>query len=108
MVDFEQYPHTITSSQSAGTEPYQDSNGDWVIQDPGSVTVISSEGRAKPNDQGKTVSGEDGTMQSFAWLIYLPQTAPDFLPGSIVTIEGIGTGSVKRFFRGQLNCMMWA
>lgn len=109
MVDFEQYPHTITSSTpSAQVEPFQDANGDWIIPGPGLVDTITSECRAKPNDQGKTVSGIDGIALDFQYLVYLPLTTPDFITGSPVVIPGVGNGTVKRFFRGQLNCMLWA
>ena len=108
MVDFRQYPHTITSTvQAVQVDPYQDENGDWVIPEPGATVELSSECRAKPNDKGNTVNGEDGVVLAFAWLVYLPLSAPDFSTGQTVSCDQIGTGTVKRFFRGQLNCMMW-
>ena len=108
MVGFSQYPHTITSTvQAVQVEPYQDANGDWVIPAPGATVSLSSECRAKPNDQGKTVNGEDGIILAFSYLVYLPLTSPVFNVGASVAIGTFGSGTVKRFFRGQLNCMLW-
>ena len=108
MVGFEQYPHTIVSESGTNkADATQDVNGNWVIPAPGATVTTTSECRAKPNGEGKTVNGEDGVAIAYDFLIYLPQTAPEFFNGASVTIDGFGKGLVKRFFRGQLNCMMW-
>ena len=108
MVEFEEYPHIITSQAIAGeqVEPYQDANGDWVIPE-SLIDTVQSVGRARPNDAGKLIVGEDGSAVAFGFIVYMPQDAPEFISGSPVVMTGVGTGSVKRFFRGQLNCQMW-
>jgi len=103
-----QYPHMITG-QTIGiqTQPVLNANGDYVIPAPSGNTTFASLCRARPNGEGKRVVSEDGQTLEFSYLIYLPTSANDFIPGTSITVTGIYNGIVKRFFRGQLNCMLW-
>lgn len=112
MVDFVQYPHVISmETETVITDPYQDDNGDWILPTPGDKVTITSEGRAVPNGKQNKIKGENGLLIEFDFLVYLPQDCLEFAEGQAIVVKSgadtIDQGVVQRFFRGQLNAMLW-
>ncbi len=101
-----QYPHTISITQ-AGTGT-QDSNGNITV---GSSTSISAVCRAEPASGERMITGPNGTVTSYDWMVYLPVISNEVIPGaSAVVMNGstqLHSGPVKRFFKGQLSCKIW-
>lgn len=104
-----QYPYKLELSNLSG-EPQRDENGDYV-EATESFTEIGN-CRDEAGAPGQFTTTTDGQQISFSWIVYLPKTAPDIAYGKTVRVtDGNGNvrayGTVKRFYRGQLNCRLW-
>lgn len=99
-----QYPHILTTS-ILNAEAVRDENGNWIQPDL-QPTVYNLPCRAEPNGNS-FITLTDGSKYSYAFVVYLPATTPDIPTDVTVTITGIITGTVKQFYRGQLNCRLW-
>lgn len=113
VADITQYPHTVEGeTETLVTDPYQNDNGDWILPTPGEKQTISCQGRAVPNGNQNKVKGVDGQMINFDFLVYLPQDCPEFAEGQMITVKDgakvVDQGTILRFFRGQMNAMLWA
>lgn len=112
VADITQHPHIIEGeTENPVTDAYQDNNGDWVIPEPGMKETISCAGRAVPNGTGSKFKGVDGQLLEFDFLVYLPQDCPEFAEGQMIIVKDgaktIEKGAIQRFFRGQMNAMLW-
>jgi hypothetical protein len=99
-----QYPHTLTTT-ILSADAVQDGNGNWV-QPAIEPTTISQACRAEPNGNS-FITLMDGSKYSYAFVVYMPLSAPDIPSDATVTITGVITATVKQFYRGQLNCRLW-
>ena len=102
-----QYPDVLSAS-SVATDSVRDANGNWVTPD---SSLITQKCRVEANTRGQKLTTADGTAIQFDWLVYMPFSAGEVAAGSPVSItrdgQTVATGTVKRFFRGQLNSRLW-
>lgn len=77
-----------------------------------STAVLQCTCRDEVNSKGNSISLADGRAHVFDYLIQLPLSAPDFLPGDLVEIRN-GSAvrmikkQVQRFQRDQMHCRIW-
>lgn len=105
------YPYILTTT-ILNTDAVRDGNGNWV-QPAIEPTIISQPCRAEPNGNS-FITLVDGSKYSYAFVVYMPATAPEIPTDVAVTITGTINGNaieykgtVKQFYRGQLNCRLW-
>jgi hypothetical protein len=101
-----QYPHTLKiTTVGVGT---QDGNGNWQ---PGTPATVEKACRAEPNSKSATVKTDDGTAIVFDFTVYMPLYVDIIAVGSKVEVYNgndlLGTNTVKRLSRGQLNARVW-
>jgi hypothetical protein len=98
-----QYVHILLVT-TLNNDAVQDSDGNW--QQTGEAVTQSLPCRAEPNGNS-FITLPDGSKYSYAFVVYMPAGSPDIPGGTPVTISEIASGTVKQFYRGQLNCRLW-
>jgi hypothetical protein len=108
MIDVVQYPHTLTAKIiGPGTK---DAMGNPI---PGTETSRVQKCRAEaPNVKTEPIKNNDGESLAFSWIVYMPFGVAKLAEGTEVSITDkdgslFCTGTVKRFYNGQLNTRLW-
>lgn len=108
MQDVVQYPHMMTVKVIGPTT--EDDKGNPI---PGGVTTREQKCRAEaPNVKSDPVKNIDGESLAFSWIVYAPFGVARIDEGTEVTIVDqhgsfFCSGTVKRFYPGQLNTRVW-
>jgi hypothetical protein len=102
-----QYPHILTLTSIDAS--VQDSQGNWVST---GVTINQRICRAEPASSGRYLVGPGGDKIPYDFTVYMPLPAETIVPGAKAEITNqdgdmLGTSTVKRFNRGQLNARAW-
>lgn len=103
-----QYRYTLEMGYIAET-PERDEDGNYT--EGRQLWKCLGRCRDEAATKGDFTTTTDGEKVSFSWIVYAPLSTPDILFGKTVrvtdgeTVRAIGT--VKRFYRGQLNCRIW-
>ncbi len=97
-----QYPHSILIEWEG--KATKNEKGNYV---PGAPQQFESVCRAEPNGKGVKIPGADGSLEEFAFLVYIPKTETVIPAGANYTLNGNITGKVKRSHNGQLGSQLW-
>lgn len=101
-----QYPHLITIRKVAGS--VKNASGNWTSTP---ATAVEKAGRFEPNTRNAQIPTADGTMVTYAGIIYMPLPQEAIAPGTQVEVlSGAGVllkQTVKAFNAGQFNVRVW-
>jgi hypothetical protein len=102
-----QYPHTIAWTTVANSTI--DNSGDLVQG--GESADQDHECRYEPSEREKFFTDDGGRQIAYTGKIYLPLSAPIFITGTKIEVydgdQKIVDDEIKRFRKGQLNCVIW-
>lgn len=107
----EQYPHILKFHKDTNTEtPFRDGRG-FVIAPPKEPVAVEIPCRMEVNDKGRSVVTNDGIIEEFGFIAYMPTgyEAISFEQG-LEIFHGelkIGSGRLKRFHAGFFNARAW-
>ena len=102
-----QYPHSITITPKV--DPVQGHSGDFAA--PGTGAVVTSPCRVEPAGSNPVLTGADGNVVNYAFVVYMPLRTNQFRYGDAVVItlanQSQFTGFIKQQSNGQLNTRLW-
>lgn len=101
-----QYPYVLkVASQEEATK---DSSGNWV---PGASSLnVFCICRTEPNGSGRMITLSDGSSYQHEFVVYMPLGNALEEGKYIEVYDGdrlVAKGLIKRFYKGQLNMMLW-
>lgn len=104
-----QYPYKLFLSTFSG-QPERDADGNYVKGTENFTEIGKC--RDEAGSPGQFTTTADGQKVEFSWIVYAPKDSPDIPYGKTVKVEDEAgniraLGTVKRFYRGQLNCRLW-
>lgn len=104
-----QYPYTLEIG-IVSTTPTRDENGDYTEGQMQWQTVGKC--RDEAASRGDFTTTTDGQRVSFSWMVYAPPGTPEIAYEKTVRVTDQhgnirAAGTVKRFYRGQMNCRIW-
>lgn len=102
-----QYPHSITITPKV--DPVQGQSGNFTA--PVSGTPVTSMCRVEPAGSNPVLTGADGNVVNYAFVVYMPLQTNQFRYGDAVVItlanQSQFTGFIKQQSNGQFNTRLW-